>query len=120
LQQPIGLSPTNREVFYELFDGWQKEIAPRHAQVEAAAWQAFRERMYGGDFVFSVSRDAVRRAQTPLLVLMGDDIYHPSETSREIVSLAPHARLIERWKDAESVDAAVSGVREFLLAHTPA
>jgi pimeloyl-ACP methyl ester carboxylesterase len=119
LQQPIGLSPTNRAVFYELFDGWQNEIAPRHAQVEAAAWQAFRERMYGGDFVFSVARDAVRRAQTPLLVLMGNDIYHPTETSREIVALAPQARLIERWKDAESIDAAVSSVREFLLAHTP-
>jgi pimeloyl-ACP methyl ester carboxylesterase len=118
LQQPIGHSPTNREVFYELFDGWAKEIAPRHAEVAADAWRAFRERMYGGDFVFSVTRDAVRRAHTPLLVLMGNDVYHPSEISREIVALARHARLIEQWKTPELVDETVRSVREFLLART--
>jgi pimeloyl-ACP methyl ester carboxylesterase len=118
LQQPIGLLE-NREVFYELFDGWAAELAKRTdgPAVDVSALPAMRERMYGGDFVFNVSRDFVRACQTPLLVLMGNDVYHPSEISRELVALAPHAELIERWKDAESVPHAVARVRAFLNAH---
>jgi pimeloyl-ACP methyl ester carboxylesterase len=118
LQQPIGLHGGNREVFYELFDGWHKELAPLHPEAEPAAWQAFRERMYGGDFVFNVSREFVRGCQTPLLVLMGNDVYHPSETSREIAALAPNAELIERWKDPEVVPETIRRVRSFLSKHT--
>jgi pimeloyl-ACP methyl ester carboxylesterase len=119
LQQPIGSSPDNRAVFYALFDDWAKEIAPRHPNVAPEAWQAFRERMYGGDFVFNVSPEFVRSIEAPLLVLMGDDIYHPSATSRQIAALAPHAQLVERWKEAELVPETVRTVREFLIAHTP-
>ncbi|HEX4352450.1 MAG TPA: hypothetical protein VHZ95_06040, partial [Polyangiales bacterium] len=116
----IGLIASNREVFYELFDSWAREIAPRHLDVSSEAWQEFRERMYGGEFVFCVGRDAVRAARSPLLVLMGNDVYHPSEISREIVALAADAELIERWKDRDAVAEAVTRVRDFLLAHTPA
>jgi pimeloyl-ACP methyl ester carboxylesterase len=119
LQQSIGQSPTNRDVFYELFDTWAKERAPEHPEATAAAWQSFREHMYGGEFVFSVGRDAVRAAKAPLLVLMGNDVYHPSEISREIATLAPNARLIERWKDADVLADTVKSVREFLLTNTP-
>jgi hypothetical protein len=55
----------------------------------------------------------------PLLVLMGNDIYHPTATSREIAEVAPNARLIERWKDPELVADTVQSVRAFLLASTP-
>jgi pimeloyl-ACP methyl ester carboxylesterase len=75
--------------------------------------------MYGGDFVFSVSRDAVRRCTAPLLVLQGSDLYHPTAISREIAELAPHAEYVERWKDPEIVPQTVSRVREFLKKHTP-
>jgi pimeloyl-ACP methyl ester carboxylesterase len=119
LQQPIGLSPDNRQVFYELFDGWAKEIAPQHPEATEANLRAYRERMYGGDFVFSVSRDTVRALSQPLLVLMGNDIYHPSAVSREIVEIAPRARLIEHWKEPEVVPQTVRSVREFLQSTTP-
>ena len=75
--------------------------------------------MYDGDFVFNVSRDVVRDCQAPLLVLMGNDPYHPSETSREIAALAPRAELVERWKEPDVVGDTVQRVREFLRAHTP-
>lgn len=119
LQQPIGLSPDNRDVFYALFDDWAKEVGVQHPEASPADFRSFREHMYGGEFVFNVSRDFVRTVQAPLLVLMGDDIYHPSAISREIVSLAPRAELIERWKDPESLPLAVRRVREFLIANTP-
>ena len=119
LQQPIGHSPTNRSVFYELFDSWSRELPAQSPEIPAATWQAFRERMYGGSFVFSVREDDVRTLPTPLLVLMGNDVYHPSEISREIVALSPHAKLIERWKEPEIVPQTVREVRAFLRQHTP-
>lgn len=119
LQQPIGANGENREVFFALFDDWAKELRKQRPEVEEATWSAFRTRMYGGDFVYNVSRDFVHGCPTPMLVLMGNDVYHPSETSREIVELAPHAQLIERWKDPELVAETVRRVRAFLLANTP-
>jgi pimeloyl-ACP methyl ester carboxylesterase len=119
LEQPVGLGADNRARFYELFDTWATEIAAKHPEANAAAWSAFRERLWGGDFVFSVPRQSVQQCQTPLLVLMGNDAYHPQQISREIVQLAPRAELVEHWKEPQHVPDAVARVRSFLLAHTP-
>jgi pimeloyl-ACP methyl ester carboxylesterase len=119
LQQPIGRSSENRETFDQMFDGWAEEQKQKHPSLAAAAWSAFRENMYAGDFVFAASRDAVARCAAPLLVLMGNDIYHPSAISREIAELAPQAELVERWKEPEIVPKTIARVREFLIAHTP-
>jgi hypothetical protein len=54
-----------------------------------------------------------------MLVLMGDDLYHPQTTSREVAALAPNAELIERWKDADVLPDTVSRVRAFLDRGTP-
>jgi pimeloyl-ACP methyl ester carboxylesterase len=119
LQQPIGLSSENRDTFYALFDGWAAELRGQQPEVASSAWGAFRERMYGGDFVFCVDRDFVRRCAAPMLVLMGNDIYHPSDTSRELAALTPHGELIERWKDADVLPGVVAQVLRFLQAHEP-
>jgi pimeloyl-ACP methyl ester carboxylesterase len=119
LQQPIGLAGGNRQAFYDMYDGWQKELAPARPDVSPAAWQAFRERMYGSDFVFSVSRERVAACRVPLLVLMGNDLYHPEATSREIARLAPMATLVERWKEADVVAATMARVIRFLIDQTP-
>ena len=118
LQQPIGHSSENRATFYELFDNWAEEQKRARPDLSADALREFRERMYGGDFVFSVSRDAVRSCASPLLVLMGNDIYHPSETSREVAALAPRGELVERWKDPEVVPQTIARVRAFFTAHS--
>lgn len=117
LQQPIGLSSENRDAFYGMFDSWADGLRAERSDVTDAALAPFRERMYGGDFVFNVSRDFVRGCDTPMLILMGDDLYHPMETSREIASLAPNAELVERWKQGDDLAAAVARVRAFLLEH---
>jgi pimeloyl-ACP methyl ester carboxylesterase len=119
LQQPIGFDGSNREMFYEMFDGWARELAPAQAHMQDADWRALRSHMYDGDFVFNVERAFVKRCPAPLLVLMGRDVYHPESTSREIASTAPSAELVERWKEPETVAAAVARVRAFLAAHTP-
>jgi pimeloyl-ACP methyl ester carboxylesterase len=114
LQQPIGFDGTNRAVFYQLFDSWAAELMRERADISADSLPEFRERMYGGDFVFSVPRSAALRCAAPLLVLRGNDEYHPTSTSEEIARLAPHAELVQNWKTGEDLSRAVTRVRSFL------
>lgn len=118
LQQPIGLS-NNRELFHNAFNGWASEIAAQHPEASEQDFAAIRERLYGSDFVFSVTREAVRALRTPLLILLGNDAAHPSDISREIAQLAPNAELVEHWKDPDVVPQTIERVRTFLRAHTP-
>ena len=103
LQQPIGFSGENRQAFYEMFDTWKQEIVDRHPSVSERDWDAFRSNMYDGDFLFNTSREFVRGCATPLLILLGNDLYHPEITSREVAQLAPNAELIEKWQEPEAV-----------------
>ena len=54
-----------------------------------------------------------------MLVLMGNDLHHPAETSREVATLAPNATFIEHWKGPEHQPAVKKAVEEFLAQHTP-
>ncbi len=118
LQNPIGLV-NNREAFYAMFDQWAEPLREERPEVSEASWEGFRGRMYGGDFVFNVPREFVRSCEIPMLVLAGDDRYHPAAISREISDLAPDAERIERWKAAGDIDAAIARVRDFLAENTP-
>ena len=119
LQNPIGLSPRNRDLFFAMFDGWAQALKTGHPKLDDSALRQFRDRMYGTDFVFNVSRDFVRSCKTPMLILCGNDDYHPMETSKEIAALAPNAELLEHWKASDVIDATVTRVRDFLISHTP-
>jgi hypothetical protein len=116
LQNPIGLHE-NREAFREMFDGWGKELARDRADVNEKDLASFRESMYGGDFVFCVSRDFVRGCQTPLMLLAGDDLYHPAPISSEIAELAPNLEYVPEWKSADAAPLALERVRAFLKKH---
>ena len=119
LFQTIGLDD-NRQAFYDMFDAWQAELAAgSHRDVAPEAWSSLRGNMYDGDFLFNVDEAFVAACDTPLLVLRGDDLYHPASTSDRIAELAPRATLIEHWKDAADVPAARAAVAEFLAGHTP-
>jgi len=118
LFQPIGLLD-NRQAFFDMFDGWAKGLQPTHPEANAATWESFKQTMYGGDFLFNVSREFVKHCTTPLLVLLGNDMYHPEATSRDVVALAPNATLIERWKEPEHQAAAKAAIKKFLATHTP-
>jgi pimeloyl-ACP methyl ester carboxylesterase len=117
LQNPIGLSPKNREMFYEMFNGWANALKQERPALDEAAFGPFRERMYSGDFVFNVSRDFVRSVTTPLLILCGSDDYHPTPTSEEIAGLAPNAQILKDWKTPETIAKTVETVRQFLKSH---
>jgi pimeloyl-ACP methyl ester carboxylesterase len=119
LQNPIGLSRRNREMFFAMFDGWAQALKAQRPKLDDQALRQFRDRMYGGDFVFNVSREFVRSCKTPMLILCGNDDYHPTDTSKEIAALAPNAELIENWKMPGVIGATVKRAREFLISHTP-
>ena len=118
LQQSIG-ADDNKDAFYGLFDSWAEEIRHRHPSVTPEEWKQFRSNMFDGDFVYNVDRDFVSQIETPMLVLMGDDVYHPEVISREIANLAPNAKLIEKWKNPE-IDNTLETVIQFLVSKTPA
>lgn len=118
LQQSIG-SEDNQELFFAMFDQWADGLKGAMPSVSDADWGEFRSNMFGGDFLYNVERDFVVRCETPLLVLMGSDPYHPEAVSREIASLAPRATLVEQWKDPVR-DGTVDTVVGFLQQHTPA
>ena len=118
LQQSIGDSGENRLLFHAMFDQWADPLKPSMPSVSEETWTGFRSNMFDHEFVYNVSREFVAACQTPLLVLMGGDPYHPEATSREIAERAPNARLVERWKDP-AVDGTIATVVEFLKANTP-
>jgi pimeloyl-ACP methyl ester carboxylesterase len=118
LQNPVGLASGNRSLFFKMFDDWAVGLDPSLGG-DAASLQQFRSNMFGSDFVFSTSRDSVRKMTLPLLILAGSDPYHPAETSQEIKALAPNAEFVPEWKPPEIVRETVMRVKAFLLKNTP-
>lgn len=118
LFQSIGLD-NNRDAFYQMFDGWAQELAATsHSEVTTEDWEQFRSNMYDGDFLFNVDRDFVRACQTPLLVLKGNDLYHPASTSLEIADLAPNSEFVESWKESPDRETAMKTTDAFLARHS--
>lgn len=117
MMQPIGFDD-NRQTFHDMFDGWADEMRPAHPNMTAAEWAQFRSTLFDGDFLFNVPESAVAECATPMLVLMGTDVYHPEATSRRIAEIAPDARLIEDWKTAEAQPAAKDAIRSLLAGHS--
>lgn len=116
--QTIGLDD-NRGAFHDMFDDWAKELKASRPEVSDADWSSFRANMYDGDeFLFNVGEDFVSTVQTPLLVLLGTDLYHPESSSRELARLAPNATLVEDWIPSAHHDAAKAAVASFLEEHT--
>jgi len=72
--------------------------------------------------VYSVSRDFVRKCQTPMLVLPDDTAAHAYQVAIDVASLAPNAEItVYPWKDPPELKArTINRVRTFLKAHQPA
>lgn len=119
--QPVGIEPdgSNRSAFEEMFDAWVDTKADSHGDVDAATWASFRRNMWSGEFVVTATEDDVAGFTTPLLVAMGNDLYHPQSTSRRIAELAPDVTFVESWKDGAALKAFDGIAREFLATHTP-
>jgi pimeloyl-ACP methyl ester carboxylesterase len=119
LFQTIGRD-NNADAFYAMFDDWAQPLQASMAGVDASAWASFRENMYGGEKVlFNVDETFVADVQTPLLVLMGDDLYHPQSSSRVVAANAPNVEFIENWKEGDARASAMQAFAAFVARHTP-
>ena len=59
----------------------------------------------------------MRKCTTPLLVLAGNDLYHPAPTSRDLAELGPNAEILTEWSSPAVIAKTVEHVRNFLKSH---
>jgi len=117
LQNPIGLSPENRAALDHEFDAWVNEVRS-WTNIDPAQLAAFGKRMFGGDFIFSVTPQFVRSCSIPMLLMPGQDLVHPAVISDELAK-APNVEILAPWKGLALRQDAMRRVREFLLKHRP-
>jgi pimeloyl-ACP methyl ester carboxylesterase len=118
LQNPIGLNPEFPTYFPDGFAEWSKEQRAARPDLDPAALESFGERMWSDDFVFAVSRDFVKRVETPCLVLPGNDKPHPTAAGLELAKLLPNSEMLRDWKGPEHMAAQQRTVLSFLQKHT--
>jgi len=118
LQNPIGLHE-NRATWDDAVRGFSKKILAEDPTLTEDVIQTFGRNMFGGDFVFSVSRDFVKTCRTPLYLQPGTDTPHPAETSAEIASLAPNLEVQKDWRGPEHLAESIRRVTDFLAKNTP-
>jgi hypothetical protein len=99
--------------------GFGKTMRERDPALSEAVLESFGKNMFGGDFVFSVSREFVRGCRAPLLLQPGSDTPHPAETSAEITRLAPNLGVQEDWRAPAHLAESIRRVTDFLTRHTP-
>ena len=118
LQNPIGLWE-NRENWDAAVKGYGETVRKRDPSISQETIDSFGRNMFGGDFVFSVSRDFVRRCSVPRYLQPGTDKPHPAETSAEIARLAPNLEIQKDWRGPTHLAESIRRVTEFLTRHTP-
>jgi len=113
LQNPIGYAD-NRDVFENLVQTWAKGIREQRPEIDERTLTRFGDNMFGGDFVFSVTREFVRQCRIPMLVMPGDDPPHPKVIGEEVAALAPNVEVLRQWKGPEHLETAIGRVTQFL------
>ena len=116
--QPVGIDD-NRQAMYDMFDQWVDQVGHAHTEMARADWDLFRSNMWDGEFVLTIEPDQAAACTTPMLVAMGNDLYHPQSISRRLAELVPNATLIEEWKGGEPLEAIDDTIKRFLSEHTP-
>lgn len=118
LQNPIGLHE-NRDTWDAAVKGYGETVRARDPNISQATIDSFGHNMFGGDFVFSVTRDFVKNCKTPLLLQPGTDKPHPARTSDEIAALAPNIEVQKDWRGPTYLQESIQRVRSFLERNTP-
>ena len=133
--QPIGLAKhttepgaawegLNSDAAWDWAGSWAEEMIERKMCNDQSILKQLYGNMFAGqparDFVFSITRQDAAKIQQPLLIFMGKDIHHPSETAREISRIVKNTELIEVWRDAgpEKIYDAATKITSFLLPDT--
>mmetsp|Transcript_78045 Transcript_78045/g.224158 ORF Transcript_78045/g.224158 Transcript_78045/m.224158 type:complete len:285 (+) Transcript_78045:86-940(+) len=117
-----GESGLNSSATGHWFGDWANAVQ-QEGRGSAIALDALQRSLFedteGRDFIFSATSAQVEEVAHPLLVLMGNDVFHPSETARRISRIAPNAELIESWRDTDeaALETAARRIGSFLAAN---
>jgi pimeloyl-ACP methyl ester carboxylesterase len=117
LQNPIGFAD-NRATWDAAVRGFAEIMRARDPGLDDTVVARFGANLFGGDFVFSVTRDEVRRCTVPLLLQPGSDTPHPAAVSAEIARLAPDIDVQQHWRGPEHLADSIRRVTDFLQRHT--
>ena len=125
LAQPVGFRPEMPNVLYDSsMKGWAPELIKRRPEITMEMVEKFLTKMFRSnpDFVYTVTRDFVRKCQTPVLILPDDIPQHPYAVAMEAAMLAPNAEVsMFPWKEPkERIPLAIRQMRSFLRAHRSA
>ena len=97
------------------------ELLARRPDLNQDAIEKYLHNLYraNSDFLYSVSRDAIRNCQTPILVLPDDVPSHPHQTSVDVASLAPNAEVtVFPWTSPpDLMERTINRVRRFIQTH---
>ncbi|MDP6144730.1 MAG: alpha/beta hydrolase, partial [Acidimicrobiales bacterium] len=115
--QPVGMDE-NQQAFYDMFNNWSADMTKNGATIEPKIITQFRGNMWDGDFLLTVTEEDVKQFETPILLFMGNDLYHPESISRKIASLAPNLTFVEQWKNPEDLERTDKAIRFFLTQHS--
>lgn len=119
LFQTIGLSG-NRQAFFDMYDAWASELRAQRPEVSEETWQQFKANMYDtDDLLFNVGESFLETVTTPLLLMKGNDLYHPEESSLAVNNLCQNSTLISDWQMGEGLHLAAQEFEAFLERHTP-
>ena len=119
LQNPIGLNPDCPNLFPELFAAWADEQRAERDDLNDADLDSFCRNMFGGEFVFNVSREFVANCQVPALVLRGDDDPHPTIAGVEVADLLPNSERLMDWKGRITLRNSTDGLSRFSNSTRP-
>ena len=119
LQNPIGLNPEAPDLFPTMFKNWAEPLCAARPDQDVSAVDSFGENLFGGEFVYSVSRDFVKNCDAPILVMPGDDAPHPAVIGNEVIDLLPACEKLINWKGPDHIDAQREAVVGFLAKRTP-
>jgi len=120
--QTVGHRPEDPDVMYRSGrDGWAPGLLAERPDLTQDEIDRYLHNLYRArpDFLYSVSRDAIRNCRTPILVLPDDSPAHPHQTSVDVASLAPNAEItVFPWTSPpELKDRTVERVRRFIRKH---
>lgn len=98
LQNHIGYSEDYPTLFQDRYAEWADELTKTRPDVSTEALAVFGKNMWQGDFVFSVSPEAIARMDMRVINMPGDDAAHPFDAGNEVDGLMPNSFCLPEWK----------------------
>lgn len=118
VMQTIGRD-NNYQEFIDMFNGWSEGLQAQDSQrYPKQRLESMRQRMLENDLTFICMSEAeVRELSGPMLILDGNDTYHPASSSDRLAALQPQAQRLVHWKQDPDLQVAQGVFQTFLLQH---